>query len=262
VLWLATFAQGASAPATGFRDVLKSAEIDSRLAAIQEDQPLIERTNYDIRLRVCASGPCKATTPDKPADTILHIRKGAALITINGRRHEVSAGDIVHLPRVVKHEITPRGGRLEYVAVSIFPEGDTLPPRRGLLAQRTMPDVLKKAEIDAVIAGNDRNQPIHASNGYTMNYVIYPGRPGPWEAHRGCVDVYFIQRGKARALLGGEITNPQEETPGEIRGDGVKGAREYEIGPGDMVLIPRLGEHHMIPQGDKLAYVLLKIWAD
>ena len=144
----------------------------------------------------------------------------------------------------------------------IFPSGDKLPARSGFLSSRKMPDVLKKAEIDATIAKNDRNQPLHASQGYTMNYVIYPGRPGPWEAHRACVDVYFIQQGTAKAQLGGEITNAREESPGEIRGDGVSGAREYQIGPGDMVHIPRNGTHHMIPGAGKLGYLLLKIWAE
>ncbi|MGH9660491.1 MAG: hypothetical protein ACRD96_18215, partial [Bryobacteraceae bacterium] len=81
-------------------------------------------------------------------------------------------------------------------------------------------------------------------------------------AHRGCVDVYFMQAGRGTAHLGGSITNPKEDTPGEIRGDGVKGTRTYEIGPGDLVLIPRNGTHHMIPKTPKLGYVLLKIWSE
>lgn len=250
-----------SPAAVAFRDVLKSAEIESKLGGAQQDLPLIERPNYDIWLRVREGSPSRAGA-NSDADEILHIRKGSGSVTIDGRRSELDPGDIVHIPRSARRHIDPGRGRLEYVAIRIFPAGDNLPPRRGLLPARNMPDVLKKAEIDATIAGNDRNQPIHTSNGYTMNYVIYPGRAGPWEAHRGCVDVYFIQRGTAQALLGGEITNPREESPGEIRGDGVKGAHEYEIGPGDMVHIARGGAHHMIPHGDKLAYVLLKIWAE
>ncbi|MCW5980149.1 MAG: hypothetical protein KIT09_18850 [Bryobacteraceae bacterium] len=247
--------------AAEFRDVLKSAEIDARLSQIDQDAPLVERPNYDVRLRAVQGRPSRAPGGAE-ADEILHIRNGSGEVTIDGRRHRIGAGDLVHIPRTAARELDPGKGRLEYVVVRIFPAGDALPPRRSRMGPRTMPDVLSKADIDATIAGHDSNQPIHVSNGYTMNYVIYPGQPGPWEAHRGCVDVYFIQRGTARALLGGEITNPAEPSPGEIRGDGVTGAREYEIAPGDMVHIPRDGAHHMIPHGDKLAYILLKVWAE
>jgi mannose-6-phosphate isomerase-like protein (cupin superfamily) len=125
-----------------------------------------------------------------------------------------------------------------------------------------MPDVLKKADIDATISRSESNQPLHGASNFTMNYVIYAGRPGPWEAHRDCVDIYFMQSGNGTAHLGGEIVNAKEETPGEIRGTGVKGARTHQIGPGDIVLIPRMGTHYMVPSSVKLAYLLMKVWAE
>ena len=243
-----------------FRDVLKSADIDAELAAGREAL-LLERPAYAIRLKVLNGQPGSVEI-SRPADQILHVRKGHASVTLAGRRQEVGPGDFIHIPRTTAHTIDPGGGRLEFVVVSILPTGDNLPTRQGFLGPRRMPHVLKKADIDSTIEANDRNQPLHSSPGYTLNYVIYPSLPGPWEAHRECVDIYFVQRGTAKALLGGEITNPREESPGEIRGDGVKGAREYDIGPGDMVHIPRNGAHHMIPGRGKLAYLLLKIWAE
>ncbi len=259
--WLAAALTALGLPGAELRDVLKSAEIDALLASTLRDQALLQRPNYAIWLKVQDGRPGpRETHPD--ADDLLHIRKGQAAITLGGVRHQAGQGDLVHIPRNTPHQIDPGGGRLEYVVVRIFPAGDNLPARQGLLAPRRMPDVLRKSEIDATIEKFESNQPIHSGKAYTLNYVVYSGRPGPWEAHRGCVDIYFIQRGTARAQLGGEITNAREESPGEIRGDGVKGAREYDIGPGDMVHIPRLGTHHMIPKEAKLGYVLLKIWAE
>ena len=249
------------AAASEFLDVLKGAEIERRLGSTRQDQLLLERHNYDIWLRVRDTGS-GSSEKNAGADQILHVRKGSGAVTLNGKRDELGPGDFVHISRNTDYQIDARGGRLEYVEVRIFPAGDSSPARQGFLSPRRMPDVLKKAEIDATIDNNDTNQPLHASNGYTMNYVIYAGKPGPWESHQGCVDVYFIQRGTAKAELGGEITNVREQEPGEPRGDGVKGAREYEIAPGDMVHIPRDGVHHMTPHGAKLSYLLLKIWAD
>ena len=239
------------------RDVLKSSEIDARLIGLQRDLTLHERPNFAILLKVHdgKAGPMEA---DAKSDQILHIRRGKAAIKLAGRTHEVAAGDIVHIPRNTGHQIDPGNGRVAYVVVRIFPSGEGLPPRRG----SPMSNVLKKTEIDATFARYDSNQPIHASPNYTMNYVIYSGRSGPYEAHRGCVDVYFMQVGTGTAHLGGEIVDAEEETPGEIRGNDVKGSRTYAIGPGDMVVIPRNGVHHMIPSTPKLGYVLLKVWAE
>ena len=261
------------AGATGMeiRDVIKAADIDARFARTARDLALHERPNYAIWLKV-HSGRAGPYEVHRDADDVLWVRRGAATVLLGGeltgaglagaRRHEISAGDVVHIPRNTPHRIDPGAGRLEYVVVRIFPTGDNLPPRPGFLAPRIMPEVLKKSEIDATIAKFDANQPIHAAKNYTMNYVIYKGRSGPFEAHHGCVDIYFIQFGAARALLGGEIENPKEESPGEIRGAGVKGSREYTIGPGDLVVIPRNGTHHMIPTSEKLGYILLKVWAE
>jgi mannose-6-phosphate isomerase-like protein (cupin superfamily) len=243
------------------REVWKSGEIDTMLAGTRGELPLVVRENYAILLRV-RTGRAGAPENHSGADEIVQVRKGRATIIVDGRPHEVGPGDLLHIPRNTVHQMDPLGGRLEVVAVRIFPTGEDLPPRSGFLAPRRMPDVLKKAEIDAVIENHNRNQPLHGTNAYTMNYVIYPGRPGPWEAHRGCVDVYFLQRGTATVYLGGEIVKGREIWPGEIRGDGVRGAREYEIGPGDLVQIPRGGAHHVAPGGNKLGYLLLKIWAE
>ena len=125
-----------------------------------------------------------------------------------------------------------------------------------------MPDLLRASEIAETFAKFESNQPIHSAPNFTMNYVIYSGHAGPWEAHRGCVDIYFLKIGTANSELGGTIRNAKEESPGEIRGDGVTGGRRYSVGPGDIVVIPRETAHHMEPTSAKLGYLLLKVWAE
>ncbi len=125
-----------------------------------------------------------------------------------------------------------------------------------------MPDLLSATEIADTLTKFDKNQPIHSGLNFTMNYVIYKDHEGPWESHRDCVDIYSIRLGTAYAQLGGEIQNPKDESPGEARGDSVKGARGYTIGPGDIVVIPRGTAHHMKPSVPKLGYLLIKVWAE
>jgi quercetin dioxygenase-like cupin family protein len=269
------------------RDVLKSADIGGMFAGVtpgKEAPGLLVHSMpaYTIRFDVQAGKPGPHTA-HPGADQLLFVRAGTAKILVggelagarksasgevtgetikDGRTNDVGAGDVIHLPRNTPHRIDPGGGRLEFVRVQVFPAGDNLPPRQGFLSPRLMADVLKKSEIDATFATHSSNQPIHAAPNYTMNYVIYTGRSGPWEAHRGCTDIYFVQTGTATAQLGGDIANPKEEAPGEIRGTGVSGARRHSIGPGDMVLIPRNTAHHMDPAGGKLGYLLLKVWVE
>ncbi len=245
-------------------DVVKGADIDSMLSRTRGEQPLHQMPNYALWLKVQQGKPGPRETHDD-SDDVLVIRHGSGRVTLGEpqRVHEIGPGDMINIPRHTPHQLDPGSGRLEYVVVRIFPTGENVPPRPGIRpAARKMPDVLKKSEIDATFVKFTTNQPIHSAPNFTMNYVIYPAHAGPWEAHKGCVDIYFLQTGTATAQLGGEIQNVKEESPGEPRGDAVKGARTHQIGPGDIVLIPRNTAHHMDPGPGKLGYVLMKVWAD
>ena len=243
-------------------DVVKSADIDSmlsRLNARHNDQALHERSNYALWLKVHEGKPSARETHSN-ADDVIFVRRGSARLTLGDRTHDIGAGDVALIPRGTPHVIDPGAGRLEYAVVRIFPETGATTGIRP--AARRMSDVLKKADIDATFVKFDTNQPIHAAPNFTMNFVIYPSRVGPWEAHRNCADIYFIQTGTATAQLGGEIQNVKEDSPGEPRGDGVTGAREHQLAPGDIVLIPRNTAHHMNPGQGKLGYILMKVWAE
>ena len=255
-----------AAPAE-IRDILKSAEIEERLARAAGDSVLHERPHYSVRALV-RSGPAAPAETHPDSDEILFVRQGRAVITLTppagqAARLTVAAGDVVKIPARASHRIEPQEARFGALALRVAAISASVPTRQGIRpAERRMPDLLKKAEIDATFAKFDSNQPIHSAPNFTMNYVIYPGRGGPWEAHAGCVDVYFVQTGTATAQIGGEIRNAKEDVPGEPRGDGVTGARTHTIGSGDLVLIPRDTAHHMEPGAGKLGYILVKVWVD
>jgi mannose-6-phosphate isomerase-like protein (cupin superfamily) len=260
IIWMAVVAACVSAASRAeIHDVLKSDEIDARLAA---DKPpvLHERSNFAISLGAQTGQGAPET--HSSADEVLFIRNGSGEVSIGSHRYEADAGDVIHIRRGVEHRINAPAGRLGYVAIRIFPTGEGPAASGARPAARIMPDVLRASEIAETFAKFDANQPIHSAPNFTMNYVIYSGHAGPWEAHRGCVDIYFLKIGTANAELGGQIRNAKEESPGEIRGDGVTGSRHYSVGPGDIVLIPRETAHHMNPTSAKLGYVLLKVWAE
>ncbi len=240
------------------RDVLKSSQIDLMFARAGETLTVHETPTYAIVFKV-KQGTVAADGINPGADEIWFVRSGAAELTVRDRQYQIGAGDIVNLPRNTGYQVDPQGGRVAYVAVRVFPAGAH--GDRHLTELAPMGDVLKGSVRDAVFANNDTNQPLHSVRNLSVNFVIYKGRPGPWEAHRGCVDIYFVHTGSGIAHLGGKITKPVEEAPGEIRGKGVTGSRKHEIGPGDIVLIPHNTAHYMLPTTEKLGYNLVKVWA-
>jgi len=257
--FLLAFLLTASAGLCQMRDVLKSAEIDQMFARTTDPLAVLTKPNYAVQFRVNSQGSgASQTHPD--ADEFWFVRRGAARVSLNDRRYDVNAGDVVSVPRATVWQIAPAGGRFEYVAVRIFPTERHLRIGIGAAAQpRPMPDVATKAKIDATLASAEQNVTLHSAGTVLINHVVYLAKPGPWEVHQTCDDLYFVRMGTARAQIDGTLINGKEDPPGELKGTGVTGAREFHVEPGDMVVIPRNTAHFMDPGAVKLGYLLVKV---
>jgi mannose-6-phosphate isomerase-like protein (cupin superfamily) len=241
------------------RDVVKSGEIDKSLARTTRSLEVLAKTNYSVEFRV---GPEGAGTGqiDRDADEFWFVRHGSAKVSLSERHHDVHPGDVVSVPRTRAYQITADAGRFEYVAVRIFPSERRRRIGIGAAPEpHPMPDVAAKAHIDATLASADKNVLLHSAGAVLINHVIYKGAPGPWEVHQTCDDLYFVRMGTARAKLDGTLIGGKEDPPGEIRGIGVAGARDFTIAPGDMVVIPRNTAHFMDPGSSRLGYLLVKV---
>lgn len=251
------------------RDIFKSVDIDALLAKTQKATDVVVKHNYTISLRAQVEPGSWVTHPD--ADEIWVVRRGAAKLSLgentlgtgvrrSGKEFEVAKGDVVNVPRTEAYLLAP-SNRFEYVAVQIFPTERRARPSgaRGTVGE-PMPTVVPNATIQDTFLKNDKNQPLHSQGAASMNHVIYNGAPGPYEIHLGCDDIYFVRLGTAHAKVDGRVLNAKEDNPGEIRGTGVIGARDYRIGVGDILLIPRNTGHYMDPGNVKLGYLLLKVW--
>jgi mannose-6-phosphate isomerase-like protein (cupin superfamily) len=263
VMWFAAALaiSGAAALRSEIHDVLKNAEIEASLAKVKGSSIIHQRPNFSIALG-SQEGGAGAVETHAGADEVLFIRRGSGSLWLGDRKHEISSGDVINIKQGTPHRIDAPSGRIEYVAVRVVPVREGHAGNGIRPGPRTMADVLRGSEISDTFAKFESNQPIHSAPNFTMNYVIYSGHAGPWEAHKGCVDIYFIKIGTGSSQLGGTIRNAKEESPGEPRGDGVTGARQHSVGPGDIVVIPRETAHHMEPTSAKLGYLLLKVWAD
>ena len=247
-----------SAGQTPAKDVLKSADIDAALAKTKPgEQPLHTQPNYSISVGVREGKALPAET-HKDAGTFMHIRRGRGAFTVAGRKHQVGRGDLLHVSRNTAYQIDPSGGRVEYLAIRVF--GDNPARAAANKTGRQIPDVLAANVIDATFSYNSTNQPIGGTSAYSTNFVIYAGRTPPFEIHEECVDIAVVRAGSGDIQVGGTLVDPKVETPGEIRGTGVKGSRDQEIAVGDVVILPRNVAHHQQPHMPRLGYVLLKVW--
>ena len=228
-------------------------------ARTAQSTEVLAKNNYAVEFRV-SSGGARARQPHPDADEFWFVRHGSAKISLGDRSHEVTAGDVVNVPRSSAYQITPAAGRFEYVAVRIFPTERRLRIGIGAAPEpHPMPDVVTKAQIDATLASAEKNTLLHSAGALLINHVIYKARHGPWEVHQTCDDVYFVRLGTARAQLDGTLIGGKEDSPGEIRATGVRGARDFSIAPGDMVVVPRNTAHFMDPGSARLGYLLVKV---
>jgi len=248
-----------------FRDAVKSADLEAVFARIESSLDVLVKPNYAVVFRVNSGKPGPWQTHTE-ADELWFVRQGTAKVSLaeftlqvgvapSGPHYDVGAGDVVNVPRNKSYQITPGAGRFEYVAVRVFPKES----RARSAASAPMPDVVPVAAIEETFAKNDKNQPLHSLGAAFLNLVIYNGAPGPWEAHLAADQIYFVRLGAARAQLDGYIVNPKEDPPGEVRGTGMSGAREFSISAGDMVSVPRNTAHFMVPTSGKFGYLLLTI---
>jgi mannose-6-phosphate isomerase-like protein (cupin superfamily) len=261
-------------------ELMKSADIDATFVKIQDSLDVVMKPNFALVFRVSA-GKAGAWRIPEDADELWVVRRGAAKLSVgesaSGAKHyNIGAGDVVKVPRTKGYQIDPGAGRLEYVVIRTFPterhlrgaepaagrgRGAALPGQGQGRGERgpQMDDVATKADIDNAIANSDRNLPLTSMGAFSMNIPIYKGAPGPYEAHASYDQIYFVRLGSAHAKLDGIIVDAREAQPGEIRGTGVTGAREYTMGVGDILVVPRNTPHFMDPVTNKYSYLLAHI---
>ena len=79
------------------------------------------------------------------------------------------------------------------------------------------------------------------------------------EWHANLTQLYVLRGGSGTIVLGGEIENSTERSPGERRGQPVKGGTPYKVKAGDLVLIPPTTWHWSQPDPGGMTYINLTI---
>jgi uncharacterized RmlC-like cupin family protein len=91
-------------------------------------------------------------------------------------------------------------------------------------------------------------------------WIAHREADGLAEIHQDWTDLVFVQSGEASLLLGGTIENAYTESPGELRGQQVRGGTVRKIATGDVVRIPAGMQHRfLVGRGKQITFFTMKI---
>ena len=93
------------------------------------------------------------------------------------------------------------------------------------------------AEVDAVRAAGETGGPVITDTDFRV-LAVRRDKPGEAEVHITETDIFFVIDGKATIVVGGEMIAGRTTAPGELRGSGITGGKEYLLEPGIVLTIP------------------------
>jgi mannose-6-phosphate isomerase-like protein (cupin superfamily) len=83
---------------------------------------------------------------------------------------------------------------------------------------------------------------------------------GSSELHEKEADVFFVTKGSATIITGGQMVNAKAEKPGELRGTSIKGGERHELAEGSVITIPAGTAHQLlITKGNPFTYFVVKV---
>ena len=86
-------------------------------------------------------------------------------------------------------------------------------------------------------------------------------QPGEVEYHEHAIDVMHVVQGRATVVTGGELVEPREVGPGELRADRAEGGTPHELAEGDVLAIPNGVPHQFVDVSDPFLYFVVKVEA-
>jgi glc operon protein GlcG len=95
--------------------------------------------------------------------------------------------------------------------------------------------VVPRSTVDAGFAKDAR---LVSGEGFTVD-ASHRGGPGEAEIHVRQTDIFYVQKGSAELVVGGQVTGEHAVADGELRGSAIEGGETRHIAVGDVVVIPR-----------------------
>ncbi len=128
-----------------------------------------------------------------------------------------------------------------------------------VLTAQTVADVQKKLGTD------NKAEDLIGGEGMQLRVAIQhekgqPAKSG--EVHDASDDVYYVIEGTATLTVGGTLETPREIEPGEWRGPRIVGGRTFDVGKGDLIIVPRGTPHQRSTANKDFTMILIKVFAE
>lgn len=94
--------------------------------------------------------------------------------------------------------------------------------------------VVPRATVDAAFA---TDATLVRGEGFHVD-ASHRGAPGEVEVHVRDTDIFYVQKGSADLVIGGQVSGEHQVSDGELRGSAIEGGATHHIGAGDVVVIP------------------------
>jgi glc operon protein GlcG len=85
--------------------------------------------------------------------------------------------------------------------------------------------------------------------------------PGEAEVHQRDTDIFYVLKGSAELVTGGEVVAPRTTVAGEVRGRAIKDGDTHQLTQGDVVTIPRGVPHWFKQVHTPFTYYVVKATA-
>jgi mannose-6-phosphate isomerase-like protein (cupin superfamily) len=116
------------------------------------------------------------------------------------------------------------------------------------------------AALSKHIAADHSSRETLADYGDHRFRMLYRDANGNPEQHDAIIDIVFVQSGEGTLVLGGTMQGKRGTNAGEWVGTQLDGGDRHPLRPGAIVHVPAGIPHSfLVPQGQHLTYVLLKI---
>jgi len=98
-----------------------------------------------------------------------------------------------------------------------------------------------------------------ASSPQSTILIARRDKSGEVEVHGVVDDILIAETGHATVVVGGHVTGNRETAANEWRGGEQSGGKAYDVGPGDLVLIPAGSPHTVtVPADASFTYLMVK----
>ncbi len=78
------------------------------------------------------------------------------------------------------------------------------------------------------------------------------------EVHDGTDDIFIFLEGTATLTLGGKLESPSQTQDGEWRAAAITGGKDFKVGKGDVIVVPRGTAHRRITPGQEVTLMVIK----